>query len=64
MGGGCVNPKLWTDELRAAVMLLVTNVMTMLVLFQLVSWDVDQVAAVEGVVNSATILAFYFLRSD
>lgn len=43
-------------------MLVVTNVITMLVLFQLVDWSGDQIAAVEGVVNSLTILLFYVVR--
>lgn len=57
-----MNPRFWSDEFRAAVMLVVTNMVTTLVLFQVVDWSSDQVAAVEGVVNSLTILLFYVLR--
>lgn len=57
-----MNPRFWSNEFRAAVMLVVTNVITALVLFQIVDWSNDQVAAVEGVVNSLTILLFYVLR--
>jgi len=57
-----MNPRFWSNELRAVVMLVVTNMVTTLVLFQIVDWSSDQVAAAEGAVNSLTILLFYVMR--
>lgn len=47
-----------TDALRAAVILVLTNAVSVAVLLNLVSWNPDQVAGVVAFVNSTVTLLF------
>jgi hypothetical protein len=45
-----------SDKVRAAVMAFVTNIITALVLFEIVSWSAEQVAVATAIVNSGLIM--------
>lgn len=48
------------DKLRLGVMLVVSNILTVLLLFHFVDWTPDQIGAVNGLVDSILLLVMYF----
>ena len=50
------------DTTRAALILVLTNAVSVLVLLNLVSWSPDQIAGVVAFVNSFVTLAFLAIK--
>lgn len=52
-----------TDRVRAAIMLFVGNIVTLLVLFAIVEWTGEQVAIVNATINSGLIVVALLVPS-
>lgn len=51
------------DKLRAAIMLVVTNIISVLTGFSLVDWSLEQVGLVNAMIDSTLLLVMFFWKS-